>query len=76
MLDIHEAATLCENKFTKIKVKAANSEGVWNNEGVTLDITINPPFWQTAWFYALCVIIILSGFWSFLKYRTSAIISK
>ncbi|MBL7884537.1 MAG: SpoIIE family protein phosphatase, partial [Bacteroidia bacterium] len=55
------------------KVRAANSDGIWNDEGVTLHIKINPPFWQTKWFYGLCVIIVIGGFWGFLKYRTSAI---
>lgn len=55
------------------RVKGANNDGVWNDEGVALYIRINPPFWQTKWFYALCVILIVAGFWGFLKYRTRAI---
>lgn len=55
------------------RVRAANSDGIWNDEGVTLYIHINPPFWQTKWFYALCTVLIISGFWGFFKYRTRAI---
>jgi len=55
------------------RVRAANNDGVWNDDGVTLFIRINPPFWQTKWFYVLCVILVVGGFWGFLKYRTSAI---
>jgi ligand-binding sensor domain-containing protein/serine phosphatase RsbU (regulator of sigma subunit) len=55
------------------RVRAANSDGVWNDEGVTLYIRINPPFWKTKLFYALCIILIIAGFWGFLKYRTSSI---
>lgn len=55
------------------RVRAANSDGVWNDEGVTLFIRINPPFWKTKWFYAICGICVIAGFWGFLKYRTSAI---
>ena len=55
------------------RVRAANNDGIWNNDGVTLHIRINPPFWQTKWFYTLCVILVIGGFWGFLKYRTSAI---
>lgn len=29
------------------RVKAANAEGVWNEEGTRLAITIRPPWWQT-----------------------------
>ena len=38
------------------RVKAANSQGVWNNEGVSLRITIIPPFWKTVWFNFLAII--------------------
>jgi PAS domain S-box-containing protein len=29
------------------KVKAANSDGVWNEKGASLKLTVIPPFWQT-----------------------------
>lgn len=29
------------------RVKAANSDGAWNEEGAALDVTVIPPFWQT-----------------------------
>ncbi len=31
-------------------VKASNNDGVWNENGASLKITILPPFWQTTWF--------------------------
>lgn len=40
------------------KVKAANNDGVWNNEGTTLKIIIKPPLWRTNWAYGLYTIII------------------
>ncbi len=55
------------------RVRAANNDGVWNDEGVTLYIKINPPFWQTTWFYILCGVFVVGAFWGFFKYRTSAI---
>lgn len=39
------------------KVKASNSDGVWNEEGRSIVIIVTPPFWQTWWFYILCVIV-------------------
>ncbi len=41
-------------------VKAANNDGVWNEEGAKLKIIISPPFWRTWWFAALSAIF-LSG---------------
>ncbi|MEO6285611.1 MAG: two-component regulator propeller domain-containing protein [Dyadobacter sp.] len=35
------------------QVKAANNDGLWNNEGVQVRIHIAPPFWQTLWFRIL-----------------------
>ncbi len=34
------------------KVKAANSDGVWNYKGTSLKIIILPPWWKTGWAYA------------------------
>ena len=33
-----------------LRVKGSNDSGVWNTDGVALQITIIPPFWQTWWF--------------------------
>jgi len=33
------------------RLKAANSDGIWNNEGLVLQITIAPPWWSTTWAY-------------------------
>lgn len=45
------------------RVKGSNNDGVWNDEGVSLGITITPPFWRTSWFRSimaiLCVIAVI-----------------
>ncbi|MFV1981755.1 MAG: ATP-binding protein, partial [Rhodothermia bacterium] len=38
------------------RVKAANSDGVWNEQGTSILITINPPFWATWWFRLMMVV--------------------
>jgi ligand-binding sensor domain-containing protein/signal transduction histidine kinase len=42
------------------RVRAANKDGIWNETGATLAVTILPPFWKTWWFRlgaaALCSI--------------------
>jgi len=35
------------------RVKGSNNDRVWNEEGVSVKITITPPFWQTWWFRIL-----------------------
>ncbi len=34
-------------------VKAANSDGVWNEQGASIRLVIEPPFWATWWFRAI-----------------------
>jgi signal transduction histidine kinase/ligand-binding sensor domain-containing protein/DNA-binding NarL/FixJ family response regulator len=35
------------------RVKASNNDGVWNEQGTALKITITPPWWKTWWFRSL-----------------------
>jgi len=43
------------------KVKAANNDGLWNEEGASLHIKITPPWWQTAWFRVISGLVLLTG---------------
>ncbi|MFC1569906.1 two-component regulator propeller domain-containing protein, partial [bacterium] len=40
------------------RVKASNNDGFWNEEGVSLNIVIQPPFWQTWWFRIITFILL------------------
>jgi signal transduction histidine kinase/ligand-binding sensor domain-containing protein/DNA-binding response OmpR family regulator len=51
--------TLNPGKYV-FKVKASNSDGIWNEEGYSLNIVILPPWWQTAWFRLLMVITLFA----------------
>jgi signal transduction histidine kinase/DNA-binding response OmpR family regulator len=42
------------------RVKAANSDGIWNELGASIKIIILPPWWATTWAYILYTILILS----------------
>jgi len=41
-------------------VIAANSDGVWNEAGATIAVTVYPPFWQTRSFIALAALSCLA----------------
>jgi ligand-binding sensor domain-containing protein/serine phosphatase RsbU (regulator of sigma subunit) len=56
-----------------LKIKASNSDGVWNENPYELRITIIPPFWKTTWFYILVVIIGTAGVVLFTQWRTRKI---
>ncbi|HSB11677.1 MAG TPA: two-component regulator propeller domain-containing protein [Blastocatellia bacterium] len=53
------------------RVIAANSDGVWNQEGASLRVTVIPPFWRTWWFITLAglgVAAVIAAAW---KYRVA-----
>ncbi len=37
----------------QFEVSACTSEGVWNTNGATLDLTVDPYWWETVWFRVL-----------------------
>ena len=41
-------------------VSGANSDGVWNDDGASLRITVTPPFWATWWFRLLSAVLLAS----------------
>jgi signal transduction histidine kinase/ligand-binding sensor domain-containing protein len=44
-------------------VKGANSDGVWNEQSLSLKITITPPWWSSKWAYSLyALLVVLSIF--------------
>lgn len=55
------------------RVRGANNDGIWNEEGTAIRIRINPPFWKTKWFYALCVLLGVISVFLFIRIRTGQI---
>ncbi len=43
------------------RVQGANNDGVWNEQGVALRITITPQWWETWWFRG-SVVVLIGGF--------------
>ncbi len=62
----------------KFRVIGSNNDGVWNDEGTFVNLTILPPFWQTRWF--IFIVILLSGaliyYISTIHYRNLLAIEK
>jgi len=55
-------------KYT-FMVRAMNNDGVWNQNPVEFSFVIKSPFWQTWWFYTLCILIIIFSIFSLFKIR-------
>lgn len=60
--DWQEAGTRREASYANLgpghyrfRVIAANEDGVWNEQGASLAFSIEPQFFQTGWFRALCL---------------------
>jgi signal transduction histidine kinase/ligand-binding sensor domain-containing protein len=46
----------------RFRVIASNNSGVWNEQGDTLEFSVAPAYYQTAWFRALCVAGVMALF--------------
>jgi signal transduction histidine kinase/ligand-binding sensor domain-containing protein len=45
------------------RVRASNNSGVWNEAGASFNFSIDPAYYQTNWFKALCVAAFLALLW-------------
>ena len=43
------------------RVKATNADGVWNEAGTALQISITPPFWETTWFRVSAAVLLVGS---------------
>jgi signal transduction histidine kinase len=50
-------------------VIAANSYGIWNEQGANMRFVLRPHFYETNWFYALCGIGSLALLWMAYQFR-------
>jgi PAS domain S-box-containing protein len=60
----------------RFRVKAANEEGVWNEDGAALDLIIVPRWWQTTWCRGGLALLLTGGLvttgWGVANRRTGA----
>src|SRR5208283_3961018 len=53
----------------RFRVIASNNSGVWNEAGDSLELSIDPAFYQTNWFRALCAAVSLVLLWAAYRFR-------
>ena len=56
-------------KHYRFRVLACNNNGVWNQEGASLDFVIPPMWYQTNWFLALCGATVVGSLWAAYQLR-------
>jgi signal transduction histidine kinase/ligand-binding sensor domain-containing protein len=60
----------------RFHVIASNNDGVWNEVGASLDLSVAPAFYQTRWFIALCLVVGFAGVWLAYTLRVRQIESR
>lgn len=55
------------------RVKASNNSGLWNETGLSLPITVTPPWWQTTMAYVLYGLSSVGAVLGLISWRTAAI---
>ena len=53
----------------RFRVIASNNSGVWNQTGDSLEFSIDPAFYQTSGFRALCAAAVLAALWTAYQFR-------
>ncbi len=56
-----------------LRVKGSNNDGVWNEEGTSLKITVTPPWWKTRWAYAFYFLLFATILYSWRRYDLNRI---
>lgn len=51
------------------KVKATNSDGIWNENFTSINVTINQPWWKTGWAYLLYLTIVVLGLFAIRRFE-------
>src|SRR6266545_2733665 len=53
----------------RFEVKAAGREGVWHGNAAAIDLVLAPRFYQRAWFYPLCALLLAGAGWLGYRWR-------
>ena len=55
------------------RVKGSNNDGVWNEVGVSVSLSVTPPFWDTWWFRALAFLVLVGGAFGGYRMRVASV---
>ena len=55
------------------RVKASNNDGIWNEQGASLMLSITPPWWATWWFRTIATATLLTLVFSLYLWRVKSI---
>ena len=52
-----------------LRVRGSNDDGVWNEDGAALRLTVLPPWWKTRWAYGTYVVMILCALYGIRRFE-------
>ena len=55
------------------RVKGTNNDGVWNEKGAAIKLTVIPPFWERWWFKLLLTLIVITSTYTVYRIRVYSI---
>ncbi|MCP4071153.1 MAG: response regulator [Hyphomicrobiales bacterium] len=58
------------------RVIGSNNDGLWNEEGAAIKITVTPPWWETTWFRGLILALVVGLVYGGFRWRVSTIESQ
>jgi ligand-binding sensor domain-containing protein/signal transduction histidine kinase len=59
-----------------LMLRATNSDGIWNEDGTSIQVKVVPPFWATLWFIAIVTLIVIAGVFSGFRMRIRSVESR
>ncbi|MEA1786058.1 two-component regulator propeller domain-containing protein [Arenibacter sp. GZD96] len=66
---------LPHGNFT-FKVRAANADGVWNQEGASFLLTVLPPWYRTWWAYSIFGLLFITGIYAVGQIQRTRLLQK
>ena len=60
----------------RFQVIASNNDGLWNNDGASIALRVDPYFYQTWWFLLLCLLSTLMMVWLAHRLKVRAVVSR
>ena len=52
-----------------LRVRGSNNDGVWNDAGASLGLTVRPPWWRTTWAYASYAVVFLFSLYGLRRFE-------
>jgi ligand-binding sensor domain-containing protein/signal transduction histidine kinase len=59
-----------------LRLRGSNSDGIWNDNGTSIKVTVVPPFWKTWWFQSMLMLAVAVSIAGGLRWRVKSIESR